>query len=405
MPEAPLTPAEAHQLRDIDALYRPTHDELARQRFVSAVRKHVLVDKAAEMKAAYEREAKPAYRRRRGRDPKDLLEIRQAMLKNPTFQVFSALRLNAQELSWVSVMDPVERALPEMIEVAKTAARLNPAGGSVKTDPKFKPPGYVADIDVHHIPGSFTAELAPDDVAVGAVAHFGTKVFAGALPHRKDNPGDVAQSVAHYLKFKYPDFKPRRILDCGTTGGKNLAPYLDVYPEAELYGIDVAASALRYGHAQWEYRGKKIHFSQQNAEATNFPDGFFDLIVSSFFFHEMPVASTKKILRENHRLLAKGGRLAHMELPPNGMVDPYYAFYLDWDCYYNYEPDYADYRAQVPTKLCAQAGFDPKTCWQLIIPNWRTAGEDNFKRFVAGDIPPPQHGNGASWFIFGAEKT
>lgn len=404
MLDAPLTPAEAHQLRDIDQLYRPTHDEFARQRFVSALRKHVLVDKADEMKAAYEREGRPLYARRHGHAPRNHLEIRKAMLKNPTFQVFSALRLNAQELSWTSVMDGVERALPEMIETAREAARLNPAGGSVKTDPNFKPPAYVADVDVHHIPGSFTAELTKDDVAVGAVAHFGTKVFTGGLAYRKDNPGDVAQTVAHYLKYKYPDFKPRRILDCGTTGGKNLAPYLDVYPDAELYGIDVAASGLRYGHAQWEFRGKPLHFSQQNAEATSFPDGYFDLIVSCFFFHEIPLSVTKKVLRENYRLLSKGGRLAHQELPPNCEVDPYYAFYLDWDNYYNYEPDYAEYRAQVPKKLCADAGFNAKACSHVFIPSWRGFGDEKFRGFVRGDVPPPVHGNGASWFVFEAVK-
>ena len=404
MLDTPVTKAEAHQLRDIDSLYRPTHDEIARQRFVSMLRKHTLVDKAAEMKASYEREAKPAYARKHAHTPKDHSEIRKAMLNDMTFKIFSTLRLNAQELSWLSVMDGVERALPEMIEVAREAARLNPAGGSVRTDPTFKPPAYVADIDVHHIPGSFTAELTADDVAIGAVANFGTKVFAGGLAHRKDNPGDVAQSVAHYLKYKHPDFKPRRILDCGTTGGKNLAPYLDVFPDAECYGIDVAAPALRYGHAQYELRGKALNLSQQNAEATTFPDGYFDLIVSSFFFHELPVASTKKILRENFRLLSKSGRLAHMELPPNCEVDPYYSFYLDWDGYYNYEPDYVDYRSQVPKKLCAQAGFDSKTCSHIFIPNWRTFGDDQFKRFVKGEIPAPAHGNGASWFVFEAVK-
>jgi len=404
MLDTPITPAEAHQLRDIDSLYSPTHDEIARQRFVSAVRKHVLVDKAAEMKAAYDREAKPAYKRRHGHAPKDHEQIRKAMLNDMTFKVFSSLRLNAQELSWTSVMDGVERVLPDMIEVARTAARLNPAGGSVKTDPAFKPPAYVANVDVHHIPGSFTAEVAKDDVAIGAVAHFGTKVFAGALPHRKDNPGDVAQTIAHYLKYKHPDFKPKRILECGTTGGKNLAPYLEVYPDAECYGIDVAASALRYGHAQWEFKGKPLHLSQQNAEATNFPDGFFDLVVSCFFFHEIPVATTKKILRENYRLLSKGGRLAHQELPPNCEVDPYYAFYLDWDNYYNYEPDYADYRSQVPKKLCAEAGFSASSCSHVFIPSWRSFGDDNMRRFVEGKVPPPTHGNGASWFVFEAMK-
>jgi SAM-dependent methyltransferase len=406
MPEGShARPAEVPQaLADIETLYRPTHDEVARQRLVSALRKHVLVDKGEEMRAAYQGRAAADYATRHGHPPRDHWDIREAMRPTMAYRVYSALRVNAQEMTWSSVADAVERRLPEMIEIARDAARLNPAGGSLRIDPAFKPPGYVADLDVHHIPGSFTAELTRDDVAIGAVAAHGTRVFSGGLPHRKDNPGAVAESVAHYLKLAYPDFAPRRILDCGTGIGKNLAPYRDVYPDAECYGIDVAAPGLRYGHALFEHQGIPLHLSQQNAERTDFPDGFFDLIVSSFFFHEMPVAATRRILRENYRLLAPRGRLAHMELPPNVAVDAYTAFVLDWDNDNNYEPDYADYRSQVPTDLCAEAGFAPATCWQRFIPNWRTFGADRFARFVKGACPPPPYGHGGAWFIFGAER-
>ncbi len=265
-------------------------------------------------------------------------------------------------------------------------------------------PSYVADLDQHHIPGSFSAEFGPDDVTIAAVGAFGTKVFGGALPHRKDNPGAVGETVSHFLKTKFPDFGPRRVLDCGTGTGKNLAPYLDVYPDTECYGVDVAAPGLRYGHAQWEAQGKALHLSQQKAEQTDFPDGYFDLIVSCFFFHEIPVATTKRILEENYRLLAPGGRIVHMELPPNSAVDPYYAFVLDWDGYYNNEPDYVEYRAQVPSALCEGAGFPADSCFEVFIPNWRTCPEDRFEQIVRGEAPPPRHGHGASWFLFGAQK-
>lgn len=405
MPDTAVALDSIANVPDIDALYRPTHDEVGRQRFVSALRKHVLIDKAAEMKWAYEASAKGRFARRHGRSPRDHNEIRRAMLPDMTFRVFSALRMNAQEMTWASVMDGVERALPEMTALAAELAHTNPAGGSVRTSPDLKVPGYVADLDVHHIPGSFSAEFGPDDVAIGAVAAFGTKVFSGGLPHRRDNPGAVAETVAHFLKVRYPEFKPRRILDLGTGTGKNLAPYLDVFPGAECFGIDVSAPGLRYGHAQFEARNKSLHLSQQNAEKTDFPDGYFDLIVSSFFFHEIPVASTKRILKENLRLLAPGGRIAHMELPPNCEVDPYYAFYLDWDCYYNYEPDYAEYRDQIPRDLCAAAGFVSASCTHSFVPNWRTSNPAFFADVVIGKRPAPAHGNGASWFVFCAQKA
>jgi SAM-dependent methyltransferase len=404
MTEATIKLLNREVVPDIDALYEPTIDEIARQRFVSALRRHILVDKAAEMKASYETFVKPAMQEKDGAFPKDHFEIRKAMQSDMAYRVFSALRLNAQQMTWASVMDGVERVLPEMTELARDLALSNPAGGSLKTNPNFRVPSYVADLDQHHIPGSFSAELGPDDVAIGAVGAFGTKVFGGGLPHRKNNPGAVAETVAHFLKSKFPRFTPRRVLDLGTGTGKNLAPYLDVYPDIECYGVDVAAPGLRYGHAQFEAQGRPLHLSQQNAEETDFPDGFFDLIVSSFFFHEIPVASTKNILKENYRLLAPGGRIAHMELPPNSEVDPYYSFYLDWDGYYNNEPDYVDYRLQVPKELCAAAGFPSDSCFHAFVPNWRTCPAGQFDKVVHGELPPPEHGNGASWFIFNARK-
>ncbi|MBM3513420.1 MAG: class I SAM-dependent methyltransferase [Alphaproteobacteria bacterium] len=405
MPEAPLSPVEQAGLADVETLFNPPHDRLMRQRFISAFRKHVLVDKGAEMKAAYETAEAPAFRRARGRAPKDLNEVRQLMLKNSHFRIYSVLRLHGQEMPWPSVMDDIEATHPKLQASFAEARRRNPAGGTLKLDPSFKVPDYIRDQEMHHIPGTFAAEYCEDDVAQAAVTSFGGRVFAGGLPHRKENPGGVAETIANYLKQKFPHFAPKRILDVGTGNGRNLVPYQDVYPDAELYGVDVCAPGLRWGHAMWEARGKRVHLSQQNAGATNFPDGYFDLVVSSFFFHEIPVVLTKQILRENHRLLAKGGMVAHMELPPNCEVDPYYSMVLDWDGYANNEKDYCEYRAQVPRDMLVKAGFKANDSFHAFIPNWRSFGADKFQRWSKGEIPAPTHGNGALWFVFAATKA
>lgn len=405
MPEAPLTSAENTTLTDIETLFQPTHDRGVRQRFISAFRKHVLVDKAAEMKVAYQDAEAPAFAKKKGRKPKDLNEVRQLMLDNMHFRMYSVMRLHGQEMPWPAVMDDIEAAYPALQRAFVSARDRNPAGGTLKIEPGFKVPDYILDQEMHHIPGTFAAEYGPDDVAQAAVTSFGGRVFSGGLPHRKENPGSVAETTAHYLKRKFPNFAPRRILDMGTSNGRNLVPYQDVYPNAELFGIDVCAPGLRFGHAMWEARGKRVHLSQQNSSKTDFPDGSFDLIVSSFFFHEIPVAITKQTLKECHRLLAKGGMIAHMELPPNCEVDPYYGMVLDWDGYANHERDYCEYRAQVPQDLLKQAGFKPADSFSVLIPNWRTFGAERFDRWVKGEIQGPSHGNGAAWFVFGATKT
>jgi SAM-dependent methyltransferase len=406
MPEAPLNKAESGELPLIDHCFEPTHDEIGRQRFVSALRKFVLTDMRAQLKDAYDTLEAPAFKAKHGRAPRDGREADRAMERNDVSRAYGAMRYNAQEMVWASVQDPIERALPEMISIARQAAVKNPSGGSLTLDPALPIPRHVSALDVHLIPGCFHTEHTADDVAQGAVTAFGGGVFAGGLPWRKDGKGrngGVAESVAHYLKMKYPDFAPRRILDLGTSSGKNLFPYADVYPDAEIHGIDVAAPLLRYGHAQAEAFGVKVHFSQQNAERAKFPDGYFDLIVSSFFFHEIPVKITRNMLAECNRLLAPGGHMAHMELPPQKAMDPFMNFFWDWDTLNNNEPSYTAFRGQDPTALCAGAGFAKDRCFEITIPNRATFGDEKFARFVAGQIPPPEHGSGG-WFIFGARK-
>lgn len=391
------------QLPDISGLLEPTQTELARQGFVSALRKHVMVNLAADMRKDYDTNVKTGYATSHGAEPETPRDVKKAMETRLLYRVWSSLRYNAQEMVWASVQDGVERALPGMIELARNAADTNPAGGSLRLNSDLQIPRYVSALDVHLMPGCFHTEHTTDDVAQGAVQVAGGDVFRGGFRHRKGNPGGVGESIAHYLKFKHPDFKPKRILDMGCNTGKNLFPYLDVYPEAEAHGVDVGAPLLRFGHAVASHENRAVHFSQQDAENLDFEDDSFDIVTSSFFLHELPVKSTKAIFAEAKRVLKPGGLMVHMELPPNSEVDPYYGFYLDWDTGpNNNEPFYAEFRNQDVIGLCQGVGFEADKCIKLLIPNYSSFGPDNFKAFVDGEKDAPQHGNGASWFIFGA---
>jgi SAM-dependent methyltransferase len=389
-------------VRNIEDAFRPTHDEVARQGLVSALRKHAIVDMKAALQADYENRVQPKLAAE-GRAPKSWREIETAMETEPSFRFYSTVRYHAQEMAYQSVLDPIERALPEMIDIARETAAANPADGSLTIRPEFKVPPYVSALDVHLAPGCFHSEHTDDDVAQGAIVYLGGKVFGGANPIRR-REGAVGESVSRWLKVQYPDFAPKRMLDMGTTSGRNLFPYADTYPGIELHGIDAGAPPLRFGFAQAACAGRKVHFSQQNAEGTDYPDGYFDLIVSSFFFHEVPLKATRRILKECYRLLAPGGIIAHMELPPERMVSDYENFFWNWDTPNNNEPSYTIFRSQDPVALCAEAGFERDACFAKIIPNYASFGDEKLREYVQGRFPPLTHGNGG-WFVFGARKT
>lgn len=78
-----------------------------------------------------------------------------------------------------------------------------------------------------------------------------------------------------------------------------------------MHGIDVGGPQVRYAHGRAESLGVAAHFSQQDATATDFPDGHFDLVVSILLTHECPQPVIRALFKEAHRLLAPGGFTMH----------------------------------------------------------------------------------------------
>lgn len=390
-------------IADIDELFRPTHDERARQNFVSVLRNHAKSTMRDQMLETYNARLRPDYVARHGHEPVDGAEIERLMADDLYYKVYSSVRYNAQQMMYLSTLGPIERELPGMVEFARKIARERPAGGSLRLDPALEVPRYVTALDVHLIPGGFHSEYVEDDVAQGMIVAFGGQVSRGANRFRRKDPGGVGRSIAYWLSQRHPGWKPRRILDLGTQSGKNLLPYLDIFPEAEAYGVDVSAPTLRYGHVKAECQGKTAHFSQQNAESLDFEDGMFDLIVSSFFFHELPLKATRKILAECRRLLSPGGRMVHMELPPHDQCDPWLNFYWDWDAKHNNEPFYVDFRSQDLAALVEEAGFPREGFFTTTVPDTSTFDLARYPDFLAGRVSAPLHGRGG-WFVFGATR-
>lgn len=385
---------------------RKTRDEKARMNFVSGLRAHVLMDMANGMRAVWDADVAPEFRKRHRRDPKDGPEVHKAMKPNEYFKFYSSMRVTAQDMVWQSVLGPLERQRSDLKAKAKDLDR-RVGLGSLNLKPGFEVPRTVSAIDVHLMSGNYDGEYEPDDLAAGAVYDNGLSVFSFGLMGQ--NLDDLGQSIAGFIRLKYPDFKPKKILDLGCTIGHNTGSWKDTYPEAEVHGVDVAAPCLRYAHARAQAQGRAIHFHQMNAEQVEFPDASFDVVFSSMFLHEVPRKGIEKVFKEAHRLLRPGGLMLHMELPPNSQLAPYEAFYLDWDSYYNNEPYYKPFRDMVPQEVCARAGFDPKKYVQYVVPSRGGYGDKIWSESVhqQNDVDSDKTGRlaeGVRWYCFGAWK-
>ncbi len=381
-----------------------TRDNLARQGFVSQLRSYVLTDMAEAMKGRYTESVRPRLEARKGGPVTDQDEVHDAMKGEALFRFYSAVRVNAQEMVWRSVIPAIEAALPALSARVDALTARAPAGGSLTLDPAMKTPSNVANLDVHLMPGGYACD---DPLAAGAIYDNGFEVFAAGYM----GPGlnDIGLSFANYVKHRYPDFKLGVIVDCGCTVGHNTTPWAQAYPDAKVYGIDVAASTLGYAHARAEGLGIPAHFMQMDATKLAFEDNSVDMVFSSMFLHELPLKDIAAYFAEAHRVLRPGGLFLTMELPPNKELDPYDQFYLDWDCYYNKEPYYRVFRDQDPRQLTAKAGFAPDDYIQFVVPQYSFTPEADFAAAVnregkiGGDTG--RLTQGLQWFGFGAWKT
>jgi ubiquinone/menaquinone biosynthesis C-methylase UbiE len=390
-----------------DLSVSPSRDEKSRQEFVSSLRGYILVDMATSMNQRYDEKISPQFNKQHGRPPQDGTEVHQEMKNDLYFKFYSSIRYNAQEMVWRSVIPVVERELDTLISNA-TEFRQNPKGpkGSLTLDPALPIPRNVSEVDVHLAPGSYHTEYTEDDIAAGAIYDNGLNIFAANM--MGGNLDDIGESMSNYVRLKYPDFHPSKILDCGCTIGHNSAAWAKTYANAEVHAIDVSAPLLRYGNARAQSQGVAVQFEQMNATALQFADESFDVVFSSMFLHELPLKDINAFMAEAFRVLKPGGLFLNMELPPNNQMEAYDSFYLDWDCYYNQEPFYKKFRDQDYEKLCTSAGFDQDKCVQFIMPQYTYMEEADFETSIGAcvdiDDKVGRLTAGINWFSFGAWK-
>ncbi|HPF26352.1 MAG TPA: methyltransferase domain-containing protein [Steroidobacteraceae bacterium] len=381
-----------------------TRDEQARMNFVSGLRSYVLNDMASGMRAAYDKDVEPAFRRDKRRAPKDGPEVHKAIRSNEYFKFYSSLRVTAQDMVWQSVFPPLERQRGDLKQRAQKLAGSRKLG-SLKLDPSLPVPRSVSALDVHLMPGNYDGEYESGDLAAGALYDNGLAVFSFGLMGQ--NLDDIGQSISRFIKARYPKFKPARILDLGCTIGHNTGSWKDTYPDAQVIGIDVAAPCLRYAHARAQAQSRAVDFEQMNATELRYPDASFDVVFSSMFLHEVPRKDISRVIAEAHRVLKPGGLMLHMELPPNAQLSPYDAFYLDWDSSYNNEPYYKPFRDLVPQLVCKEAGFKSANYVQFVVPSIAWFGEQAVAEAVArqGQVDSDKTGrlaDGLQWYCFGA---
>jgi ubiquinone/menaquinone biosynthesis C-methylase UbiE len=337
------------------------HDERSRQDFVATLRRHLTARVVPGNAKVYEARVAPRLWRELGREPADRHEVRRAMELDPYYQFWSAMQRRSQELLWESIVEPTERdaaAMQRRAQALRKAGRRGAAGteGSLTLDPALAVPRYHTAVDIHLQPGGYHTDFAPDDLSAGAIYDRGIQIYsAGSTGPLNDSMGRM---LVKFLREQAPDTAPARILDMGCAIGNSTLPWAKAFPTARVDAIDVAAPQLRYAHARARAMGAAVHFSQQNAERTSFPDASFDVVVSHIMLHETSRSALRNILSECRRLLRPGGWMLHLEIPRGKTVLE--QFQMNWESYNNNET-FGSFMTDIDlTEQAVAAGFDPK---------------------------------------------
>ena len=106
----------------------------------------------------------------------------------------------------------------------------------------------------------------------------------------------------------------RQILDLGTGTGTLALAAIERWPGVRVTGIDASAEMIGMAEAEADRRlspADRGRFTARTAyaDALPFGDGKFDLVLSSFVVQLVP--SRIRALREAHRVLRPGGRIAY----------------------------------------------------------------------------------------------
>ncbi len=206
-----------------------SHDEVERVNYLAQMNRHLAARVVPGVRAAFEARVEPSFEAKHGRPIANRHEARKALLEDPAFQTWSALRRMTMEQRQQAGRWTVIRQREALNEKAR---ELTEGDDRLSLDPALKIPRYVSAIDHHCMPGSYTREYMPGDVTNGAnYDHAGFVTTSGLLGTWSDGGG---RAVANWVKANLPDFKPKRILDIGGTVGHSTLPIAKAFPDAEV---------------------------------------------------------------------------------------------------------------------------------------------------------------------------
>jgi ubiquinone/menaquinone biosynthesis C-methylase UbiE len=259
----------------------------------------------------------------------------------PEYPLFGWLERNTQKMMWRRLESFIR---PRDAELAAALDQLpeHPLG-RLELNPDLQLPRYYTETEFH---------IQPGGVWRGAANAFVYEVGAKIVMLGQND--DYAFHRL-FVESAIPKRPYQAILDMACGFGKSTRPFVDAFPDAEVVGIDLSAPNLKLAYQQAERLGKRITFSQRDAERTGYREASFDLVTATMFIHEVPMPVLRRVLQEALRILQPGGLLAVLDFAHTG--DPFRDAVMDGHSARNNEPYMAHLFRTDICRLLTEIGF------------------------------------------------
>jgi ubiquinone/menaquinone biosynthesis C-methylase UbiE len=214
-------------------------------------------------------------------------------------------------------------------------------------NPDYAYPEY-ATVDIHIQPQGYTGHPL-----AGLIYDTGTRVFFGG-----GNVDAMHDAVARKTQLPV-DGRVERAVETGCSVGQMTCALKRRFPDAEVWGTDISAPMVRYGHWRALQSNFDVQFAQMPAEDLDFPDEHVDLVVAHILFHELPVPVIKEVLAEAFRVLRPGGTIVIWDFPTATDANPSFANFMGiMDAADNGEPYAIGFVRCGVEELMRDAGFE-----------------------------------------------
>ncbi len=218
---------------------------------------------------------------------------------------------------------------------------------TLDVDPDFTPPAYHSRVWFHRTHGGW------DDADHQGFVH-------GELTHKKYVakvfPGDIYAERRRALA-KAPRSDYRRILEIGTSSGHFTKVISEMYPDAQVFGIDPSTKMLEQARRVGNELGLKWTLFTGLGEATPFEDASFDLVTAYAVHHEVPPRIIEGLYKEALRILKPGGDLLFSDVARTAEHDKMAAWFFDWIARWQGEPYWRATCALDLAEIARDAGF------------------------------------------------